>query len=212
MSATPNSAERGRLVVLAAPSGAGKTSLVHALLRRIPALAFSISYTTRPKRSSEQHGKDYFFVEAAEFQVMAERGAFLEHANVFDHWYGTSRAQVDDLLDTGRPVLLEIDWQGARQVRESAPEAISVFVLPPSLAELERRLRGRKTDNEATIRRRLADALADMSHWTEFDHVIVNDELDSAADALAAVVKGQGGASEVGEALRSRIAGILAGR
>jgi guanylate kinase len=109
-------------------------------------------------------------------------------------------------------VLLEIDWQGARQVRESAPEAISVFVLPPSLAELERRLRGRKTDNEATIRRRLADALADMSHWTEFDHVIVNDELDSAADALAAVVKGQGGASEVGEALRSRIAGILAGR
>jgi guanylate kinase len=212
MSAPAHSAKRGRLVVLAAPSGAGKTSLVHALLRRIPSLAFSISYTTRPKRSSEQHGKDYFFVEEPEFRAMAARGAFLEHASVFDNLYGTSREQVDGLLDSGRPVLLEIDWQGARQVRESAPEAISVFVLPPSLAELERRLRGRKTDSEATIRRRLADALADMSHWTEFDHVIVNDELDAAADALAAVVAGQGTAAEPDEALRSRIAGILAGR
>jgi guanylate kinase len=212
MSAPAHSAKRGRLVVLAAPSGAGKTSLVHALLRRIPSLAFSISYTTRPKRSSEQHGKDYFFVEEPEFRAMAARGAFLEHASVFDNLYGTSREQVDGLLDSGRPVLLEIDWQGARQVRESAPEAISVFVLPPSLAELERRLRGRKTDSEATIRRRLVDALADMSHWTEFDHVIVNDELDAAADALAAVVAGQGTAAEPDEALRSRIAGILAGR
>lgn len=212
MSAAPDDKQRGRLVVLAAPSGAGKTSLVHALLRRIPSLAFSISYTTRPKRSSERHGQDYFFVAAADFRAMAADGAFLEHACVFDHWYGTSRQQVDDLLNTGHPVLLEIDWQGAQQVRESAPEAITVFVLPPSLAELERRLRGRNTDGEATIRRRLADALADMSHWTEFDHVIVNDELDAAADALAAIVMGRSDPPQLTAALRARIEGILVGR
>lgn len=211
MSDAADTAARGRLVVLAAPSGAGKTSLVHALLERIPTLAFSISYTTRPKRSSERDGQDYFFVTDVEFRAMVERGDFLEHARVFDHWYGTSRPQVEALLDRGQPVLLEIDWQGARQVRVSAPEAISVFVLPPSVAELERRLRGRKTDSEATIRRRLADALSDMSHWTEFDHVIVNDELGAAAEALAAVVEGRDSPELTGP-LRTRIEDIVAGR
>lgn len=204
--------KRGRLVVLAAPSGAGKTSLVRALLERIPSLAFSISYTTRPQRSSERNGHDYFFVDETEFRRMVAQNAFLEHARVFDYWYGTSRAQVESLLDRGHPVLLEIDWQGARQVRKSAPEAISVFVLPPSLAELERRLRGRQTDSEATISRRLRDALSDMSHWTEFDYVIVNDDLGEAADALAAVVTGKGSPPSLSAALESRIEGILAGR
>ena len=205
--------KRGRLIVLAAPSGAGKTSLVHALLRRIPELEFSISYTTRPKRSSEREGKDYFFIDPARFEAMIAGDAFLEHARVFDNWYGTGRQQVEDLLARGRSVLLEIDWQGARQVRESAPEAVTVFVLPPSLAELERRLRGRGTDGEATIRRRLDDALGDMTHWDEFDRVLVNDDLDQAADALAAIVEGRdSGAEPMSKALRQRIEAILDGR
>jgi guanylate kinase len=199
--------------VLAAPSGAGKTSLVHALLRRLPDLKFSISYTTRPKRSLEREGRDYFFVELPQFQEMIAAGAFLEYACVFDNWYGTGRQQVNDLLERGHSVLLEIDWQGARQVREAAPEAITVFVLPPSLAELERRLRGRGTDEETTIRRRLNEALSDMAHWDEFDRVLINDDLDQAAAALAAIVAGRDSPrAPLPAALRERIAAILGGR
>jgi guanylate kinase len=199
--------------VLAAPSGAGKTSLVHALLRRLPDLKFSISYTTRPKRSLEREGRDYFFVELPQFQEMIAAGAFLEYACVFDNWYGTGRQQVNDLLERGHSVLLEIDWQGARQVREAAPEAITVFVLPPSLPELERRLRGRGTDEEATIRRRLDEALSDMAHWDEFDRVLINDDLDQAAAALAAIVAGRDSPrAPLPAALRERIAAILGGR
>jgi guanylate kinase len=199
--------------VLAAPSGAGKTSLVHALLRRLPDLKFSISYTTRPKRSLEREGRDYFFVDLPQFQEMIAAGAFLEYARVFDNWYGTGRQQVNDLLERGHSVLLEIDWQGARQVRKAAPEAITVFVLPPSLPELERRLRGRGTDEEATIRRRLDDALSDMAHWDEFDRVLINDDLDQAAAALAAIVAGQDSLrAPLPAALRERIAAILGAR
>lgn len=199
--------------MLAAPSGAGKTSLVHALLRRLPDLKFSISYTTRPKRSLEREGRDYFFVELPQFQEMIAAGAFLEYACVFDNWYGTGRQQVNDLLERGHSVLLEIDWQGARQVREAAPEAITVFVLPPSLAELERRLRGRGTDEETTIRRRLNEALSDMAHWDEFDRVLINDDLDQAAAALAAIVAGRDSPrAPLPAALRERIAAILGGR
>lgn len=199
--------------MLAAPSGAGKTSLVHALLRRLPDLKFSISYTTRPKRSLEREGRDYFFVDLPQFQEMIAAGAFLEYARVFDNWYGTGRQQVNDLLKRGHSVLLEIDWQGARQVREAAPEAITVFVLPPSLPELERRLRGRGTDEEATIRRRLDEALSDMAHWDEFDRVLINDDLEQAAAALAAIVAGRDSPrAPLPAALRERIAAILGGR
>jgi guanylate kinase len=181
----------GHLWVVAAPSGAGKTSLVRAVLDREPSLKFSISYTTRPRRSSEVDGRDYFFVSEARFLEMVRDQAFLEHAQVFDHWYGTGREHVDGLLAAGFSVVLEIDWQGARQVRERAPSSQSIFILPPSVAELELRLRGRKTDSEVVIQRRLKDALGDMTHWTEFDHVIVNDDFAAALGRLAAVIQGK---------------------
>ena len=181
---------RGRLWVMAAPSGAGKTSLARALLERESRLKFSISYTTRTRRSSEIDGRDYFFVDVPTFQDMVRRDAFLEHARVFDNWYGTGRDHVEGLLAGGDSVLLEIDWQGARQVRERAPAARSIFILPPNVAELERRLRGRATDTEATIQRRLRDSVADVSHWSEFDHVVINDNFDAALAQLTAIVAG----------------------
>jgi guanylate kinase len=179
---------RGGLWVIAAPSGAGKTSLVRKLLERDPRLRFSISFTTREPRKSEKHGRDYFFVEKAKFRELVKRGAFLEHAQVFDNWYGTSREHVDELRDAGHTVLLEIDWQGAQQVRKRAHDAQTIFILPPNAAELERRLRLRATDSEATIQRRLRDSLGDMTHWDEFDHLIVNDDFDAALGRLAAVI------------------------
>ena len=184
--------ERGGLIVIAAPSGAGKTTLVHALLARRPDLEFSISHTTRKPRPTERNGADYFFVDEPEFARMVEAGDFLEHAEVFDHWYGTSKAEVETVRNRGRTVLLEIDWQGARQVKRNAPDAKLIFIMPPSLAELENRLRGRRTDSESTIRRRLEDSVSDMHHWDEFDYVIVNDDLETAAEALASVVAGRG--------------------
>jgi guanylate kinase len=177
--------------VISAPSGAGKTTLVRKLLEHDPTLRFSISYTTRPKRASEADGVDYFFVSVPQFEAMVAAHAFLEYAQVFDHWYGTGREHVETLLGTGHSVLLEIDWQGARQVREHAPEAVSVFILPPSAHELERRLRGRATDSEAVIRRRLADALADMTHWSEFDYVVINDDFPAALARLSGVIAGR---------------------
>ena len=206
-------ARRGRLWVIAAPSGAGKTSLVRALLEREPSLRFSISYTTRPKRSSEVDGRDYFFVAEAEFLAMVGREAFLEHARVFDNWYGTGREHVEGLLAGGHSVVLEIDWQGARQVRERAPESRSIFILPPSVAELERRLRGRKTDSEAVILRRLKDALGDMAHWPEFDYVVVNDDFGAALERLAVVVAGAGEDARTDTpGVQAAAAAIVAGR
>ncbi len=186
---------RGRLFVIAAPSGAGKTSLVRALMERDRSLGFSISYTTRPQRPSEVHGRDYFFVPKDEFEHMVEAGEFLEHALVFDNYYGTSRRQVEDALASGQDLILEIDWQGAQQVRTGLPEAVGVFILPPSRAELERRLRGRGTDSEEVIRRRLRDAASDMTHWQEFDYVVVNDDFERALAELQAIVAGDGHAS-----------------
>lgn len=180
---------RGQLFVIAAPSGAGKTSLVRELMKRLP-LKFSISYTTRKRRETEQHGHDYFFVEKPEFERMRDAGKFLEHAQVFDNYYGTSREQVEQHLVRGDNVLLEIDWQGAQQIRRSMPEARSIFVLPPSRPALEQRLRGRGTDSEEVIARRLRDSLADMSHWSEFDDVVVNDDFERAVADLQAIVGG----------------------
>ena len=198
------------LFVLTAPSGAGKTTLVHALTAEHPDLRFSISYTTRPQRRQETHGVDYLFVSEQEFTALEAAGKLLESAEVFDNRYGTSREQVERYLADGHPVILEIDWQGARQVRESMPTAHSVFILPPSRGELEHRLRQRGTDSEAAIDRRLADALADMSHWDEFDYVIVNDDLRRAVADLEAVLAGTGTAHASGNpALKERIADIV---
>ncbi len=183
---------RGRLFVIAAPSGAGKTSLVRALVQREPSLRFSVSYTTRAQRPNEVEGRDYFFVTRDEFERMVAAGEFLEHARVFDNCYGTSRRQVEQSLEAGQDLILEIDWQGARQIRRALPECISIFILPPSRAELERRLRGRGTDAEDVIRRRLRDAAGDMGHWHEFDFVVVNDDFERALGDLQAIVRGEG--------------------
>jgi guanylate kinase len=186
----PSPPRRGRLFVIAAPSGAGKTSLVRALMERDPSLRFSISYTTRQKRPNEVDGRDYFFVSRDEFRAMVERGEFLEHARVFDNFYGTARSQVEASLGRGQDLILEIDWQGAQQIRRAMPECTSIFILPPSRAELERRLRTRATDSDEVIQRRLRDAAADMTHWREFDHVIVNDRFEEALADLLCVVRG----------------------
>ena len=181
-----------RLFVVAAPSGAGKTTLVKALVVRRPGLRFSISYTTRKKRSNEAEGVDYRVVSVDEFARLRAGGDLLESAEVFDNHYGTSRKQVEQHLQDGHHVILEIDWQGAAQVREAKPACISIFILPPSTDELEHRLRSRRTDSDDVIRRRLRDALSDMSHWSEFDFAIINDDLERAVDDLEAIVAGAG--------------------
>ena len=194
----PDQNNANNLFVLAAPSGAGKTTLVHALVQRNPDLKFSISYTTRQRRPNEEDGRDYFFVGRDRFLELQESDELLESALVFDNYYGTSRSQVEEHLEDGRGVVLEIDWQGARQVRESMPDAVSIFILPPSVTELERRLRDRKTDSDEVIARRLSDALGDMSHWNEFDFAIINDDLEKAVGQLEAVLAGDGETSRVG--------------
>jgi guanylate kinase len=187
-----------RLFVVSAPSGAGKTSLVKALRERLPDLRISTSHTTRPPRPNEQDGREYFFVDDAEFSRLVEAGAFLEHARVFDNQYGTSRGQLKEKLAAGHDVILEIDWQGARQVRDALPGCQTIFILPPSRAALRLRLNARGTDSPAVIERRLADAVADMSHWREFDFVVVNDDFGRAVDELAAIVSGRGQALAAG--------------
>jgi guanylate kinase len=182
-----------KLFVIAAPSGAGKTTLVKALVERNPGLTFSVSYTTREKRNTEEEGKDYFFVSEGQFLELERQGELLESARVFDNRYGTGRAQVESRLAGGHDVILEIDWQGARQVRQSKPDCESIFILPPSLTELERRLRDRRTDSEAVIERRLKDAIGDISHWNEFDYVIINDDLRKAVLELEAIIIGSRG-------------------
>ena len=184
-----------RLYVISAPSGAGKTTLVRALLLRNPRVQFSISYTTREPRVREKNGDDYFFVNKEDFEHMVESGDFLEHARVFDNYYGTAKSQVQNQLDADKHVLLEIDWQGAQQIRQAWPDCVSVFILPPSLQELERRLRTRATDSEKVIQRRMQDSISDISHWSEFDHVIINDNLNEALEELEGVINAQGNVS-----------------
>ena len=179
----------GTLYIVTAPSGAGKTTLVHAVLEREPGLALSISYTTRAPRPGEVDGRDYRFVSREEFLRLRDRGELLEWAEVHGNYYGTSRTWIETQLQQDRDVLLEIDWQGARQVRRMFPHAVSIFILPPSLEALEARLRGRGTDSEATIARRLAAAREEMRHVEEFDYVIINDRLERAIDELTAVVR-----------------------
>ena len=190
MAAAGKDRGRGRLFVIAAPSGAGKTSLVKALLERRPELHVSISHTTRTRRPTEEHGREYYFVTVPEFQELIAKGEFLEYAQVFDNFYGTGRRPVERQLAHGRNVILEIDWQGARLVRNAMPDCSSIFILPPSRTALEERLRNRKTDSAEIIARRLRDAVGDMSHWNEFDYVVVNDDFERAVADLGRIVDG----------------------
>jgi guanylate kinase len=196
----------GKLFVVSAPSGAGKTSLVRALVAQRPNLVVSVSHTTRHPRANEVEGREYFFVTAEEFQRLVRLGAFLEHAQVFDNFYGTGAAQVRAHLTAGRDVLLEIDWQGARQVRGALPECVTIFILPPSRSALEERLRARRTDSPEIIARRLREAVDDMSHYAEFDYVIVNDRFEQALSELAAVIDGR---AEALRASRPELAPLL---
>ena len=183
-----------KLFVISAPSGAGKTSLVRSLLATRPNLLVSVSHTTRKPRPTESEGVDYHFVSAAHFKQLVAAGAFLEHATVFGNFYGTGAAQIQEKLAAGKDVLLEIDWQGARQVRGARPDCTSIFILPPSRAALEQRLRERRTDNAETIARRLSEAVADMSHYDEFEYVVVNDQFERAAAQLGSILDGAGAA------------------
>jgi guanylate kinase len=190
--------KRGRLYVIAAPSGAGKTSLLHALIKKRPATEFSVSCTTRKPRPGEHDGKDYHFIDRSGFERLQAAGEFIEHANVFGNLYGTRRSVVESALAGGRDLILEIDWQGAKQVREHLPEAVQVFILPPSRAELESRLRRRRSDSEEDIARRLRESVLEMSHWKDFDYVIVNRDFDAALADLEAVFDGRGDALRAG--------------
>ncbi|HEX6614361.1 MAG TPA: guanylate kinase [Rhodanobacteraceae bacterium] len=182
------STAHGTLFIVSAPSGAGKSTLVNALLAREPGIALSISHTTRAPRPGEVNGRQYHFVDRATFEAMVARGEFLEHAEVFGNLYGTSLAGVRAQLASGHDVLLEIDWQGAQQVRKAVAGCVSIFILPPSRAELERRLRARASDSEATIERRLAESREEMSHAHEFSCIIVNDVFEQALAQLQAIV------------------------
>ena len=204
------SSSPAKLFVIAAPSGAGKTTLVKLLLDRNPGLEFSVSYTTREQRKTEIDGRDYFFVDEERFSQLKEEDELLESALVFGNYYGTGRTQVQQHLARDNHVILEIDWQGARQVRESMPDCVSIFILPPARPELERRLRTRGTDSDEVIARRLQEAHGDMSHWDEFDFVIINDDVDIAVGELEAILHGEGAANRSSDSeLQQKLEKIL---
>jgi len=181
-----------KLFVLSAASGTGKTSLAAALVRGVPGMETSISHTTRAPRPGEQDGVHYHFVDKDSFDAMAARGEFLEHASVFGNRYGTSRQEVESRLARGRSVLLDIDWQGARSVKQAIPAAVSIFILPPSRKALRERLERRGQDSPEVIARRMHEATSEMSHYREFDHVVVNDDFDGALADILHIVRGDG--------------------
>lgn len=183
----------GTLYIVSAPSGAGKSSLIQALLKTQPLYdtQVSVSHTTRPVRPGEKEGEHYFFVSKAEFEGMIREDAFLEYANVFGNYYGTARKTIEQVLSTGVDIFLDIDWQGAQQIRNKMPQTRSIFVLPPSKEELERRLRGRGQDSDETIERRMAQAVAEMSHYAEYDYLIVNDEFNTALMDLKTIIRAE---------------------
>ncbi|MFN2308271.1 MAG: guanylate kinase [Gammaproteobacteria bacterium] len=182
---------QGNLFIVSAPSGAGKTSLVRAMMERLGQVAFSVSHTTRAMRPGEQDGRDYHFVDVPAFETMVGEGAFLEHARVFDNYYGTARSSVETQLAAGEDVFLDIDWQGAQQIRAAWPGVVSIFILPPSRAALESRLRGRGQDDAAVIARRMQGAVSESGHYDEYDYVIINDDFPTALDELIAIVRAQ---------------------
>ena len=179
----------GTLYIISAPSGAGKTSLVKALLERLAGVAVSVSHTTRAARPGEQEGVDYHFTDKAEFERLVAAGEFLEHARVFDNYYGTRRTSVLERLEAGEDVILEIDWQGARQVYAAFPQALRVFILPPGRQALQERLTARGQDSDAVIGRRMADAINEMQHYDEYDYLIFNDDFDIALTELEALFR-----------------------
>ena len=183
-----NHMTQGKLYIVSAPSGAGKTSLVKQLRTELDGLAVSVSHTTRAMRNGEVNGVDYFFISVDDFHAMIARQAFLEHAQVFDNFYGTAQQTVEDHLARGLDVILEIDWQGAQQVRRMLPESLSIFILPPSIAVLRQRLQNRGQDDEAVIDRRMRDAVAEMAHYPEFDFLIVNDDFNLALTQLKSIL------------------------
>lgn len=178
----------GTLFIFSAPSGAGKTSLVKALLQTTGYIGVSVSHTTRAPRPGEANGKDYNFISVADFQAMVDQGAFLEHAQVFDNFYGTSQAWVESELAAGRDVILEIDWQGAEQVRRLMPDTVSVFIAPPSIEALRERLQKRGQDNDEVIERRMRDARNEMSHYGEYNYLIINDNFDNTVEELRSII------------------------
>ena len=196
------------LYIISAPSGAGKTSLIKALLEKLADVTVSVSHTTRAARPGEQDGVDYHFVDKAEFERLAASGEFLEYAQVFDNYYGTRRTRVLEKLESGEDVILEIDWQGARQVYKAFPQAVRVFILPPGREALRERLTGRGQDSEDVINRRMADAVSEMSHYDEFDYLIFNDDFATALDELSALFRARRLRSE---AQQSRYASDLKG-
>lgn len=179
----------GTLYIVSAPSGAGKTSLVTALIKADKRVSVSVSHTTRAMRPGEQHGVNYHFVSHDDFKGLIAKGDFLEHAEVFGNFYGTSRSALQEVLDQGNDLILEIDWQGAQQVRKLMPEALSVFILPPSQQALRERLDGRGQDSEETIAGRMQEAVSEMVHYDEYDYVIINDDFDVALEDLKAVFR-----------------------
>jgi len=183
---------RGLMVVLSSPSGAGKTTLTRKLLADYPDMAMSVSATTRPPRPGEQDGVDYFFVSKSKFAELEDKGEFLEHAKVFDNYYGTPRGPVEDALSRGRDVVFDIDWQGAQQLTQAAADdLVKIFILPPDMHELEQRLRTRALDSDSVIAKRMSKSEAEISHWAEYDYVIVNEDVSTALEELKTIVKSE---------------------
>ena len=181
---------KGTLFIVSAASGAGKTTLVNAVLDQVDDLVVSVSHTTRAPRDGEVDGENYHFVEKQVFQAMVEDSEFFEYATVFGNMYGTSRQHIQEQLLKGMDVILEIDWQGARQIRQLMTDCISIYIVPPSTAELRERLNARAQDDETVINKRMHEAISEMSHYVEFDYLIINDDFDEARDNLAAIIKG----------------------
>jgi guanylate kinase len=181
----------GKLFIFSAASGTGKTSLAKALVECTPDVAFSVSHTTRAPRPDEQHGVHYYYVTREEFDRMVANGEFVEHATVFGNSYGTSKQAIEDQIESGKSVILDIDWQGARAIKKWRPEAVSIFILPPSRAALRERLTNRQQDSQEVIDRRMRAAVAEMSHYSEFDHLVVNDDFEAALADLKAILHGE---------------------
>ena len=189
-----------RLFVVSAPSGTGKTTIVRRLVAEAPGASLAVSHTTRPPRAQERHARDYFFVGHGEFDEILRGDGFLEHASVFGNRYGTSRREVEQKLASGRKVILEIDWQGAGQIRASMPEAESVFLLPPTRAELRQRLEGRKSDPPEVLERRLSEARGDVAKWRDFHYALINDDLDRTCRRMLLILEGRGTQYSVADA------------
>ncbi len=200
---------QGKLFIFSAASGTGKTSLAKALVESEPGIAFSVSHTTRAPRPGEQHGVHYYYVSREEFDRMVAAGEFVEHATVFGNSYGTSKQAIADQVQAGKRVILDIDWQGARTIKTQMPEAVSIFILPPTRAALRERLVGRGQDSEEIIDGRMRAAVAEMSHYNEFDHLVVNEDFEAALADLKAILRGE---PQLARPIRIDTAALLSGK